>query len=108
MVRISSVDLTHLIAFVVASGAQYLSRRMAADRRLDRRRVYLCGGGLHKTCKRAEMVDSIARYSRPFTIRDSGDVSVLSAGRKRESGYPTYPVRKTEGKWGLFYARAVS
>ena len=28
--------------------APYLSRRMAVDRRLDRRRVYLCGGGVHK------------------------------------------------------------
>jgi hypothetical protein len=98
MVRISSIDLTYLIAFVVASGGPYLSRRMAADRRLDRRRDDLCAGGLGKP----------KRFSEAFTIRDSGGVSVLSAGRKRESGYPTQPVRKTEGKWGLFYAPAVA
>src|SRR5262249_47650831 len=48
------------------------------------------------------------RFSEAFTIRDSGGVSVLSAGRKRERGDSTYPVRKKEGKWGRFFSRAVS
>jgi hypothetical protein len=56
---------------------------------------------------RKTLCENPSASSEAFTIRHSG-VSVLSADRKRGSVYPIWTVRKSECKWGRFYAPAVA